>query len=107
MEGRHTAEHLEKADAAIFAVDVAVKDSERFDHLPVYKTKVSAPLKDAKGIIRAALDKAETQEKREYTGSREEEKQSFGSEVKQTVLTGVSYIIPIIVAGGMINAFAV
>jgi 2-O-A-mannosyl-D-glycerate-specific PTS system IIC component len=107
VEGRHTAEHLEKADAAIFAVDVAVKDSGRFDHLPVYKTKVSAPLKDAKGIIRAALDKAETQEKREYTGSREEEKQSFGSEVKQAVLTGVSYIIPIIVAGGMINAFAV
>ena len=112
VEDRHTADLLRAADAAVFAADVAVKDSERFDHLPVYKTKVAAPIKDAKGIIQAALKKAEQEGKKTYTGdpktnSNSEEKNSVGRDIKQAVLTGVSYIIPIIVAGGMINAFAV
>lgn len=108
VEGRLTAAQLKEAEAAIFAVDVAVKDSERFSHLPIYKTKVAAPVKDAKGTIQAALEKAKTSHKSEYQGQEEsEEKQSAANDIKQAVLTGVSYIIPIIVAGGMINAFAV
>ena len=113
VEDRHTAQMLRDADAAVFAADVAVKDSERFDHLPVYKTKVAAPIKDAKGVIRGALEKAGREGKGDYAGTdagnaaAAGEKASVGSEIKQAVLTGVSYIIPIIVAGGMINAFAV
>lgn len=110
VENRHTAERLKEADAAIFAVDVAVKESERFDHLPVYKTKVAAPIKDGKAVIQAALDKAAHEQKGEYTGKDAEpqgEKKHILSDVKGAVLTGISYIIPLIVAGGMINAFAV
>lgn len=109
VEDRHTAERLQQADAAIFAVDVAVKESGRFDHLPVYKTRVAAPIKDGKGVIQAALDLAATSEKGEYHGETEpaESKGSVLSDVKGAVLTGISYIIPLIVAGGMINAFAV
>ncbi|MGN0485440.1 MAG: PTS 2-O-a-mannosyl-D-glycerate transporter subunit IIABC [Lachnospiraceae bacterium] len=111
VEDRHSAELLRKADAAIFAVDVAVKDSERFNHLPVYKTKVAAPIKDAEGVIKEALKKAEKEGKSTYKEIAEEsektDKESVGSEIKKAVLTGISYIIPIIVAGGMINAFAV
>lgn len=113
MEDRHTDQMLRDADAAVFAADVAVKDSERFDHLPVYKTKVAAPIKDAKGVIRGALEKAGREGKGTYAGAdggntaASGDKTSVGSEIKQAVLTGVSYIIPIIVAGGMINAFAV
>ena len=113
VEDRHTAQMLRDADAAVFAADVAVKDSERFDHLPVYKTKVAAPIKDAKGVIRGALEKAGREGKGTYAGAdggnaaASGDKTSVGSEIKQAVLTGVSYIIPIIVAGGMINAFAV
>ena len=112
VEGRHSAEVLKNADAAIFAVDVAVKDSERFDHLPVYQTKVSAPLKDGKAVILAALKKAEKEGKKGIGTAKEmavedEGRKSAGSEIKKAVLTGISYIIPIIIAGGMINAFAV
>ena len=110
VEDRHTKEHLKNADAAIFAVEVAVKESERFQHLPIYRTKVAAPIKDARGVIQAALDKAENEKnvKREYkeTESSETSGTVFG-DIKSAVLTGISYIIPIIVAGGMINAFAV
>lgn len=109
VEGRHSAQILRDADAAIFATDVAVKDSERFEHLPIYKTKVSAPLKDAKGVIQAALKKAEKEGKVAISQEmvENEGKESVGSEIKKAVLTGISYIIPIIIAGGMINAFAV
>ena len=108
VEDRHTAKQLNEAAAAVFAADVAVKDSERYDHLPIYKTRVAEPIKDGKGIIRAALQKAEGQQKGTYKEQEQAiEKDSFASEVKRSVLTGISYIIPIIVAGGMVNAFAV
>lgn len=108
VEDRHTAKQLNEAAAAVFAADVAVKDSERYHHLPIYKTRVADPIKDGKGIIRAALQKAEGQKKGTYTGPESMgEKDSFAGEIKKSVLTGISYIIPIIVAGGMVNAFAV
>ncbi len=109
VEDRHTSQRLREADAAVFAVDVAVKDSERFSHLPIYKTKVAAPLKDARGIIEAALALAEQKGKGTYQENASDTtgRESTAGEIKRAVMTGVSYIIPIIVAGGMINAFAV
>ncbi|SHJ22029.1 PTS system, 2-O-A-mannosyl-D-glycerate-specific IIC component [Clostridium cavendishii DSM 21758] len=108
IEDRHTNEQLKNADAAIFAVDVAVKNKERYDHLPIYKTRVAAPIKDAKSIIINALKQAETHKKGEFkqTGNAQEDKINFGQEIKKSILTGISYIIPIIVAGGMVAAFA-
>lgn len=109
VEDRHKAEILKNADAAIFAADVAVKETDRFGHLPIYKTKVAAPIKDGIGVIKAALEKAEKEPRGEYleTTVEEEQKGSVVSDIKESVLTGISYIIPLIVAGGMINAFAV
>ena len=110
VEDRHTAERLNQADAAIFAVEVAVKESERFEHLPTYKTRVAAPIKDGKAVIQAALKLAETGKKGEYKQTETTnggEKNIVMEDIKGAVLTGISYIIPLIVAGGMINAFAV
>lgn len=109
VEDRHTEERLRQTDAAIFAVDVAVKESSRFDHLPVYKTRVAAPIKDGKAVIQAALDLAAGSTKGEYKAQATPAESGSGvwADVKGAVLTGISYIIPLIVAGGMINAFAV
>ncbi|MZK52105.1 PTS 2-O-a-mannosyl-D-glycerate transporter subunit IIABC [Clostridium beijerinckii] len=109
IEDRHTNEQLKNADAAVFAVDVAVKNKERYDHLPIYKTKVAAPLKNAKGIIENALKQAESHKKGEFKQSEvvSDDKVSFGEEIKKSILTGISHIIPVIVAGGMVLAFAV
>lgn len=107
IEDRHTAQHLQEADAAIFAVGVAVKEAERFEHLAITKVPVAEPMKNGVGVIRKALEKAEHFEKGEYIGEESSEKEGFGATVKQSVMTGISYMIPIIVAGGMIGAFAV
>lgn len=110
IEGKHTAEQLCEADAAIFAVSVAVKEAERYDHLPCVKVSVSEPIKDAKAVILQALNKAETQLKDNYPVQNEiaparEEKSVFGkmlSEGKSHLMTGVSFMLPFVVAGGLI-----
>lgn len=107
IEDRHTNEMLKNADAAIFAVDVAVKEEERFSHLPTVKTRVSAPLKDAKEIIENALKKADQSERGEYVEQEEVKPESFISTIKSSVLTGISHVVPLIVAGGMISAICI
>ena len=108
IEDRHTSENLAKADAAIFSVGVAVKNSERFNHLPITKTSVAEPLKDAKAIIVKALEKAENFEKGTFDiSAHKEEKTGIGEEIKQAVMTGISHMVPFVVAGGMILAIAV
>ncbi|ETI69943.1 PTS 2-O-a-mannosyl-D-glycerate transporter subunit IIABC [Neobacillus vireti] len=113
IEDRHTTALLKKADAIIFANDVAIKNEERFAHLPKLKTSVAAPLRNASNLIQQALEKAETAPKKEYNpaqiaeSSSEDGEKSFKTEIKDSILTGISYIIPVIVAGGMTLAAAV
>ncbi|MCM3090745.1 MULTISPECIES: PTS 2-O-a-mannosyl-D-glycerate transporter subunit IIABC [unclassified Cytobacillus] len=114
IEDRHTAKLLKKADAIIYANDVAVKEEDRFAHLPKVKTSVAAPLRNAKSLLQEALDKAEKNPKKEYipdqgsdSAGEESGEKSFKSEIKDSILTGISYIIPVIVAGGMTLAAAV
>lgn len=114
IEDRHTTNLLKKADAIIYANDVAVKEEERFAHLPKVKTSVAAPLRNAKRLLQEALDKAEKTPKKEYSPAQgsastdeETDEKSFKTEIKDSILTGISYIIPVIVAGGMTLAAAV
>ncbi len=108
IEDRHTSENLKNADAAIFSVGVAVKMAERFEHLPITQTPVAEPLKDAKAIIKRALDKAENFQKGEYVADDSADgKMSVVEEIKQAVMTGISHMVPLVVAGGMILAIAV
>ena len=111
IEDRHTKALLKKASAIVYAVDVAVKDEERFKHLPKVKTSVAAPLRNAKSILQQALQKAENLSKAEYVDTEdlddETDDKSVKTEIKDSLLTGISYIIPVIVAGGMTLAAAV
>lgn len=104
IEHRFTEEELKDADAIILAVDVAVKEEDRFQHLPTIRTRVSAPLKDAKGLIEQAIDKADHTQKGTYEAKASESSSGmgFGATVKASILTGISHVIPLIVAGGMI-----
>lgn len=106
----HTPDLIKKAEAIIYATDVAPKNTERFSHLPSIKTSVASPLRRAKEIINEALEVSVKQGKGEYIekeNSLPGEKSSWKKDIKSSILTGVSHIIPLIVAGGMILAFAV
>ncbi|WAA12096.1 PTS 2-O-a-mannosyl-D-glycerate transporter subunit IIABC [Fervidibacillus halotolerans] len=113
IEDRHSAERLKMADAVIFANDVAIKDEERFSHLPKVKTTVATPLKNAKSLIEKAVKLSETESKGEYKstsngeGMEDSGKKTWQIEMKDSLLTGISYMIPIIIAGGMTLTAAV
>ena len=109
VEGELTAEQLAKADAAIIAADVAIKDEERFAHLPVLKTKVAEPIRRGEAVIKKALSLPPVSEKskRKIKSSGNCEKLSPLEQVKQALLTGVSHAIPLIAAGGIMIAMAI
>lgn len=113
IEDKHTFTQLRLAEAVIFANDVAIKEEQRYSHLPKVKTSVAAPIRNAASLINQALEAAENQPRKINNGILqakeifEEEHKPFKMEIKDSILTGISYIIPIIVAGGMTLAAAV
>ncbi|WP_319370869.1 PTS 2-O-a-mannosyl-D-glycerate transporter subunit IIABC [uncultured Ilyobacter sp.] len=107
IEGRISDEDLNKAHAAIFAVEVAVKEADRFDGIPAVETSVADPLRRAEEIIKEALEvgkEGRTAAKRSSTPRKE---MSAGEEAKKALLNGISHIVPLIVAGGTVLAIAV
>lgn len=98
-----TEKDLREADAVILAVDTNV-DKERFQGMPMVEASVKDAIKDAKGLISRALEaQPSAADMREY--------QSSGAEKKKTgvykhLMTGVSFMIPFVVAGGLLIAFS-
>lgn len=107
IEDRITDEDLNNAVAVIFAVEVAVKEAERFDGIPLIETSVADPLRRAEEIIKEAL---ELEKERRTVGKRTstpKKKMTAGEEAKKALLNGISHIVPLIVAGGTLLAVAV
>jgi 2-O-A-mannosyl-D-glycerate-specific PTS system IIC component len=107
IEDRITDEDLNNAVAAVFAVEVAVKEVERFDGIPLVETAVAEPLKRAEEIIKEALElgkEGRTAGKRKTAPKKQ---MSAGEEAKKALLNGISHIVPLIVAGGTVLAIAV
>ncbi|HFK7955447.1 TPA: PTS 2-O-a-mannosyl-D-glycerate transporter subunit IIABC [Escherichia coli] len=98
IEGRLTADQLNSATACIFAAEVAIKESERFNGIPALSVPVAEPIRHAEALIQQAL-----------TLKRSDEKpvKSVKTELKQALLSGISFAVPLIVAGGTVLAVAV
>lgn len=111
IEDRISMQQVNEASAIIYAHDVALKETDRFKGLPVVDVPVAEPLKHADQVMQKALDKSTDyipgSMTQANTGEDEPDHKSVGTEIKNSVLTGISYIIPIIIAGGMIGAIAV
>jgi PTS system fructose-specific IIC component len=117
------------ADAVIFAADVGVKGTERFAGKPLVSGGVKAAINDADGLIAQAVAAAE----RGATSSpvvgagaaagasaatagsgaggagpalatKVSEGAGFGTRLRQWLMTGVSYLIPFVAAGGLLLA---
>lgn len=109
IEDEHRGKILKEADAVVFATDIAPKNKERFAGKPYVQTRVAEPLKHAKDIINRAL----TNPDGTVTGDSSEEEMSTGgskqglmSEITQAVMTGISYMIPVLVAAGLMMGIA-
>jgi PTS system fructose-specific IIC component len=96
-----TAEEIASADLVFLATDIEV-DMARFDGKPVYRTSTGAALKKT----RAELDKAWNEATLyRHSGASQPKKEEKAGPYKH-LLTGVSFMLPMVVAGGLIIALS-
>ncbi|XPL49609.1 PTS 2-O-a-mannosyl-D-glycerate transporter subunit IIABC [Enterobacter cloacae subsp. cloacae] len=106
IEGRLTSQQLQEARACIFAAEVAIKESERFAGIPTVSVPVAEPLRHAEALIERALALKPADAARHATVDTETKK-SVKTELKQALLSGISFVVPLIVAGGTVLAVSV
>ncbi|MEF5995638.1 PTS 2-O-a-mannosyl-D-glycerate transporter subunit IIABC [Escherichia coli] len=106
IEGRLTADQLNSATACIFAPEVAIKESERFNGIPALSVPVAEPIRHAEALIQQALTLKRSDETRTVQQDTQPVK-SVKTELKQALLSGISFAVPLIVAGGTVLAVAV
>lgn len=104
-------ESIDNADAVIFATDVGVKDRDRFAGKPGTEAGVKAGISDPKGLINKALAAADNPQGHRIAGGGGGEKTTeaagklgWGKRIQQALMTGVSYMIPFVAAGGLLIA---
>jgi PTS system fructose-specific IIC component len=106
-------EVIRRASAVIFATDVGVRDKHRFAGLPEVTAGVKAGIHEADELVARAVAAAKDPNARRVSGAAGadsgEVAASTGSEhigikIKNALLTGVSYMIPFVAAGGLLIA---
>lgn len=110
IEDRHTKLQIEEADGVIFATDVAVKNMERYQGKQFVKVRVAEPLKNAEKLLTKVLEnpdgKVEVSNEEVAASSDSESKSGILKEMVEAVMTGISYMIPVIVAAGLMMGIA-
>lgn len=105
---------IERADAVIFAHDLEVRDRGRFAGKPTIDVGVKKAVSDAPDLVERATTAAREGSHVLTVGSSEQSSQSEGeherastaTKVRQWLMTGVSYMIPFVAAGGILIALS-
>jgi len=99
-----TQEDLKETIAVIIAADTNV-DKSRFIGMPLIEVPVKEAIKDAKGLITRAINVSKEKKdiKKEVNEIKPKEKQAKTGVYKH-LMTGVSFMIPFVVAGGLLIA---
>ncbi|TSD96603.1 PTS lactose transporter subunit IIC [Skermania sp. ID1734] len=104
------AQTIANAGAVIFATDVGVKDRARFAGKPVVASGVKRAINEPDTMISEALAAADNPSTARVEGEvapATEARAStvgWGTRTRQILLTGVSYMIPFVAAGGLLIA---
>jgi fructose PTS system EIIBC or EIIC component len=110
------------ADAVVFAADVEVRNRERFAGKPLVQTSVKRAINDAPGVIAeleaaaragvtapaaaAPAAAAPAAEAAPTPPTKVDQQAHLGVRLRQWLMTGVSYMIPFVAAGGILIALA-
>ncbi|MBK8448200.1 MAG: PTS sugar transporter subunit IIA [Micropruina sp.] len=102
---------IARASAAIFATDVGVRDKERFAGLPVIESGVKRAINEPAKMIAEAIAATTDPNARKVAGDASSaaaavggSQLSVGKRIQQALMTGVSYMIPFVAAGGLLIA---
>lgn len=105
---------IDEADAVIFAADLGVKDRGRFAGKPLVAGGVKRGIDDPDGMVAAALAAADDPNAARVEGSATDARaatshsgdESWGLRIRRILMTGVSYMIPFVAAGGLLIALS-
>jgi fructose PTS system EIIBC or EIIC component len=106
---------IASAGAVIFAVDVGVRDRHRFAGKPLVSSGVKRPFDQADEMIAEALRYADDPNAPRVEGSGSGAGdvttgggagESWGGRTRRVLMTGVSYMIPFVAAGGLLIALS-
>jgi PTS system fructose-specific IIC component len=103
---------IDDADAVIFAVDVDVREPQRFAGKPVVRAGVKRGIEQPKQLIAEALAASDNPNAARVQGGAASAsapdapvaQQSVGRRIQRWLLTGVSYMIPFVAGGGLLIA---
>ena len=102
---------IDAADAVIFAVSVNVRDRNRFAGKPFVESPVKRGIDEPKEMIAEALAEAENPNGARVAAAASASDDSagasegaWGSRIYKAVMTGISYMIPFVAAGGILVA---
>ena len=109
-----TPEQIERAGALIVAADVSISGRDRFAGLPLVEHPVKRAISHGPQMIDEAIDAAGDPAARRVpattgassaaSSSGGEQTQSWPKRIQAAVMTGVSYMIPFVAAGGLLMA---
>jgi PTS system fructose-specific IIC component len=109
-------ETIAAASAAIFAVDVGVRDRYRFAGKPLVASGVKRAIDDSDEMIAEALrlvDDPNAPRVEGFSGGAGRDahasstaEESWGIKIRRVLMTGVSYMIPFVAAGGLLIALS-
>ncbi|WP_339934998.1 PTS fructose-like transporter subunit IIB [Vreelandella glaciei] len=99
-----TEEEIAQADVVLLACDIDV-DPSRFAGKRIYRTSTGNALKKPRPTIEAALENA-TLENSGSTNTASDNKSVKEKGVYKHLLTGVSFMLPMVVAGGLLIALS-
>ena len=107
VENALTAKDIQEADAIIVACDKNV-DMERFNGRPVIDVSVTEGINHAKELIQKCIDKKVPIRKGnvKISNYNQDEKVSFGRQIYKHLMNGVSHMLPLVVAGGVLTAIS-
>ncbi|TLX53293.1 PTS fructose transporter subunit IIBC [Stutzerimonas nosocomialis] len=95
---------IEDADAVLLAADIEV-DVERFAGKRIYRCGTGVALKQPEATLQKALDEARV-ESSGASAADQAPKKAEKTGVYKHLLTGVSYMLPMVVAGGLLIALS-
>ncbi len=105
---------IDRADAVIFAADLGVKDRGRFAGKPLVAAGVKRGIDDPDGMVATAIAYMDDPDAPRVEGSggaaagghAHTGDESWGLKVRRVLMTGVSYMIPFVAAGGLLIALS-
>ena len=102
-----TPEEIDRADAVIIAADAFV-DKSRFAGKPLYETSTKEALHHGKTVIAAGLEARPSgqQDLASKVDELKKERSASRTGPYRHLMTGVSYMLPVVVAGGLLIALA-